>query len=93
MRFQGRLRKVSGISLTADPTWRGYYTKVARPSPATRVYELISETKQASLDGWITTTKAKYFTDLTQRYLGRKPYRGEEADTAVGERGAGASEP
>lgn len=52
---------------------RGYCLKLVRTLPEEAIFGLISETKQAALEYRITTTKPRYFTDLAQRALGKRP--------------------
>lgn len=61
------------IAFTGDEHSRGYYYKLVREMGPQRVFAILSETKQADREGDIKTTKAKYFTDLAQRYRGVKP--------------------
>ncbi|MCL4874359.1 hypothetical protein KJ039_09795 [bacterium] len=61
------------LEFTGDEHSRGYYYKLVREMGPQRVYAILSETKQADREGDIKTTRAKYFTDLAQRYRGVKP--------------------
>jgi len=60
------------VAFTGDEHSRGYYSKVVRELPEQRIWFLLSESKQAHLEGRIQTTKAKYFTDLAERELGHR---------------------
>lgn len=61
------------IAFTGDEHSKGYYYKLVREMGPDRVFAILSETKQADREGEIKTTRAKYFTDLAQRYRGVKP--------------------
>jgi hypothetical protein len=60
------------LDLTEDGHSRGYYLQKVRELPEETVWMLLSETKQAHLEGRIHTTKARYFTDLVERHLGHR---------------------
>lgn len=61
------------LEFTGDDHSRGYYIKLIRELGPQRVESVLSETKQAYREHRITTTQARYFTDLAERYLGHKP--------------------
>jgi hypothetical protein len=65
------------LAVAGDEHSRPYYAKLVRELPEHVVWELISETRQAKLEGRIKTTPARFFTDLAQRHLGHKPREGE----------------
>ena len=60
------------LAVTAGSLSRGYYSKLANELPAEPVRTIISEARQAHLEGRITSP-ARYCTDLTERYRGNKP--------------------
>ncbi len=62
------------LSFTQDEHSRPYYIKIVSKLGIHQVYAILSESKQADREGKIRTTKAKYFTDLAERYLGNKPF-------------------
>ncbi|TRZ76389.1 MAG: hypothetical protein D4R93_03425 [Deltaproteobacteria bacterium] len=57
------------IRVTGDQHSTKYFTKIVRELSENTIWTLISETKQASLEGKIKTTAAQYFTDLAERAL------------------------
>lgn len=59
------------IRVTGDTHSTKYFTKVVRELPEDTVWILISETKQASLEGRVKTDAGKYFTDLAERALAK----------------------
>lgn len=59
------------IRVTGDQHSTKYFTKVVRELPEDTVYVLISETKQAQLEGRIKTSAGQYFTDLAERALAK----------------------
>ncbi|MEK7153836.1 MAG: hypothetical protein AAB834_07845, partial [Patescibacteria group bacterium] len=59
------------LRVTGDEHSTKYYTKVVEELSEDSVWMLISETKQASLEGRIKTTSARYFTDLAERALAK----------------------
>lgn len=61
------------LRFTGDEHSRGYYIKILRKLKKEKVYAILSESRQADREGKIKTTRAKYFTDLAERYLGNKP--------------------
>ena len=60
------------LAVTGDPKSRGFYGIVARKLDPQMIYRAISETKEASRNGEIRTTQARYFTDLIKRYAGQR---------------------
>jgi len=69
------------LEVTEDEYSRPYYMKVARELPEDTIWALLSETKQAHLEGRIHKTKARYFTDLVERELGHRPSEGNHHTT------------
>ena len=61
------------LSFTQDEHSRPYYAKIVSELGIQRVYAILSESRQADKEGKIKTTKARYFTDLAERYRGNKP--------------------
>lgn len=59
------------LRVTGDQHSTKYYIKVVRELPEDTVWILISETKQASLEGRIKTSAAQFFTDLAERALAK----------------------
>lgn len=59
------------IRVTGDQHSTKYFTKVVRELREDTIFMLISETKQASLEGRIKESAAKYFTDLAERELAK----------------------
>lgn len=57
------------VEVTGDRESIRYYAKLVRELPEHKVWELISLTKQAKLEGQIRTTPARFFTDLAEREL------------------------
>lgn len=57
------------IRITGDNKSLLYLRKLYNELPEGMIWGLISETKQAKLEGRIKTTAARYFTDLAQRAL------------------------
>lgn len=64
------------LEVTGDQHSRPYYAKLARELPEDTIWALLSETKQADLEGRINTSRARYFTDLAERHLGHRPRGG-----------------
>lgn len=60
------------LAVTGDEHSRRYYELVVSQVREPRIFAMISETKQARLGGEISTTPAKFFTDLAERELGRR---------------------
>jgi hypothetical protein len=60
------------LEVTGDEHSRPYYRQKVRELREETVWALLSETKQAKLEGRIQTTPARYFTDLVERHLGHK---------------------
>lgn len=59
------------LRVTGDKHSTRYYTKVVRELPEETIWVLISETKQASLEGRIRESVAQFFTDLAERALAK----------------------
>ena len=59
------------IRVTGDTHSTKYFAKVVRELPEDTIWMLISETKQASLEGRVKTSAAQYFTDLAERALAK----------------------
>lgn len=55
------------LAVTGDKENIKYYGKVIRELSEHTIWEIISLTKQAKLEGRINTTAARYFTDLAKR--------------------------
>lgn len=64
------------IEITGDTNSLRYYVKLIRELPERKIFELISLTKQAKLEGQIRTTPARFFTDLAERALKAKREQG-----------------
>lgn len=64
------------IEVTGDPKSLRYYVKLVRSLPEGKIFEIISLTKQAKLEGQIRTTPARFFTDLAKRALKAKQEQG-----------------
>lgn len=60
------------LAVTGDPKSRGFYEIVGRKLDSITIYRAISETKEASRNGEIRTTRARYFTDLIKRYAAQR---------------------
>lgn len=62
------------VTATRDAASTPYYRGLVAELGADRVRSILSETRQALAEGKVTKTPARYFTDLAQRYRGRKPF-------------------
>lgn len=60
------------LEVTGDEYSRPYYEQKVRELAEETIWVLLSETKQAHLEGRIQTSKARYFTDLVERHLGHR---------------------
>ena len=61
------------LETTGDAHSRPYYEKLVRALPEQTIWALLSETRQAHLEGRVRASKARFFTDLAERHLGHKP--------------------
>jgi hypothetical protein len=62
------------LLVTRDAGSTGYYRRLLAELGADRVRGLLSETRQAVAEGRVRKSAARYFTDLAQRYRGKKPF-------------------
>ena len=60
------------LAVTGDKQSIKYYGKLIRELTEHTIWEIISLTKQAKLEGRISTTPARYFTDLAQRAVKKR---------------------
>lgn len=61
------------LEFTGDEHSKGYYSKLIREMGSGRIEGILAETRQADREGLINTSRARYFTDLAERYRGNKP--------------------
>lgn len=59
------------IRITGDQHSTPYFRKVIQELPEGTLWTILSETKQAALEGRVKTTAAQYFTDLAERELAK----------------------
>lgn len=62
------------IEVTEDPESKGYYLKAVRALGEEKILNILADTQVAHREHRIKTSKKQYFTDLTQRYMGNKPF-------------------
>ena len=60
------------LKVTGDVQSAVFYTLVARKVDSQTIYRALAETKEASRNGEIRTTRARYFTDLVKRYAAER---------------------
>lgn len=60
------------LKVTGDLQSAVFYTLVARKVDSQMIHRALAETKEASRNGEIRTTRARYFTDLVKRYAAER---------------------